>query len=99
MGGSPSTLDARLVGEAQRLVLVAAPAGKDLQRIGPLPADLQQVSVGIIEIDALLADVIDGAQDLNALGPQGVIGVPPILLGVQCEGGMTDAAVGLRRRN
>ena len=79
------------MGESQRLVLIVATTGEDLQRIGPLPDDLQQVSVGIVEVDAFLADVIDGAQDLDALSPQSVIGVPQILLGVDRERRMADA--------
>ena len=60
--------------ERDRRVVVTAPTREDLARVGPLPHDLQQIAVGIVEIDALLVPVIPRVKYLDARGPECTVG-------------------------
>src|SRR5262245_39858979 len=48
---------------------MAAPS-EDLQSIGELVVDLEGVAVGVVEVDALLADMVDRPRDLHAAPPK-----------------------------
>src|ERR1700720_3904575 len=58
--------------DRERLVLVAAAIGKQLQRIGHLVIDLEDIAVRIGEIKAALVDVVrgggGGGPPINSMG-------------------------------
>src|SRR5262249_36770504 len=57
-------------------VAVAAPLQEHFPGVRQLVIDLEQIVVGVVEVDALLAHMIDGAGDLHAVIAQGVVGLP-----------------------
>src|SRR5262245_10467722 len=66
--------------ERDLFVRVVATPGEDRQRIRPLPDDLEEIAVRVLEIDALLAPVVEGTLDPDASVLQGEVGVLEILL-------------------
>src|SRR4029453_7612374 len=56
--------------QGQRNVPVFATASEDVQRVRKLVVDLERVPVRIVEIDALLTDVVDRAEDLHVVLPK-----------------------------
>ena len=56
--------------DRERLVLIGAAVGEQLQRMGQLVIDLERVAVGIGEVKAALIDVIGGPEDLYAVLPK-----------------------------
>src|SRR5580693_1240479 len=92
-----------LTGKGERLVLVSAPLGENFQRIGPFPDDLEKIPVGIVEVDALLADMVDRTLDGDAGRLEGKVRIPEVVLGFHRKGDMPDAEavpageVGIRR--
>src|SRR5207237_3839164 len=70
-------------------VAVLATAGEDLQRLRQLVVNLERVAVGVVEIHALLADVIDRARDLDAVLAERSVRVLERGLGLDAEGDVT----------
>src|SRR2546422_7020165 len=74
-GGAVAPPREELPLERDRDVAVLTTAGEDLQRVPQLEVDLERVAVGVVEVDALLADVVDRAGDLHAALPERGVGV------------------------
>src|SRR5260370_10768560 len=87
----PKPLSTHLTGKGERLVLVGAPSGEYFQRIGPLPDDLEKILVGIVEVDALLADMVDRTLDGDAGRLQGEVRIPEVVLAFHRKSHMPDA--------
>src|SRR5215813_5450912 len=56
--------------QGQRGVPVLAASSEDGQRVRKLVVDLEHVAVGVVEVDALLADVVDRTENLHAMLPE-----------------------------
>src|SRR5262245_29556556 len=77
--------------EDQGLVSVVAPLAEELRRVRQLVVDLEVVPVGVVKIDALLAHVVDGADDRDPVLLQGEVRVRQRGLAPYVEGDVMDA--------
>jgi hypothetical protein len=82
----------RLADAADRegLVLVAAAIGKQLQRIGHLVIDLENIAVGVGEVIAALVDVVGGTHDRDAVFDQMGVGVAQRGVAADLEGDVSE---------
>src|SRR5262245_63574900 len=81
----------RLSLERERRVPIAATALEHLSGSRQLVVDLEQIAVRIVEVEALLAHVVDGARDLHAVVHEGEVRGAERLLAVHLEGDVLDA--------
>jgi hypothetical protein len=63
--GSPD-----LSAQVDPYVPVVASPGEDLEGVWQLVVDLEGVAIRVLKVDAFLADVIDGSDDLDATRPE-----------------------------
>src|SRR5262245_17893054 len=66
-----------------------ASLSEDRQSIGELVVDLEGVPVGVVEVDALLADMVDRPRDLHAALPKGRMRLPERRLALDPKGDVT----------
>ena len=77
-----------LAGAADRecFVIITAAIGEQLQRVGHLELDLENIAVRIGEVKAALIDMVGGAQDWDAVLDQVRIGVAQRGVAADLEG-------------
>jgi len=81
-------------GERQTFVLVAPAVWKQAQRVSHLVIDFETVAVRIGEINAALADMVEGALDLDALCEQVRVGVAQCGVAVDLKGNVHEPELG-----
>src|SRR2546427_6940068 len=80
----------RLPREHQRLVPIVAAPEEQLARVRHLVVDLEAIAVGVVEVDAPLAHVIDSADDRHAVLLEAPVRLPERLVAVDPERDVVD---------